>query len=122
MEIDNELISNFLTGTLAVFAMVAIGGALANLFSRTRRNHTFTRSALILILPPLCLSLCLPYMMLQVLFPLAAALVIIGFALDGAKQLIIAGKRAKPKPDPLPPEQEEDAESDGRTMRWEKAE
>ncbi len=118
MDFDQELISRFLTGTMAVFALVAVGGALANVFRSAARRFAFTRAALIMALPPFCLAGCVDRAGLSTLFLFAIVIVVLGFTIDGLRNLTRAWRgeqdgAARPAAQPGPQE---------RSMTWEKAE
>ncbi len=90
MELDNELINQFLTGTVTVFVLVLIGGALANIFRAISRKFLFTKSALILALPPFCLVQCLDQGSRSTLYLYAIVLITLGFLIDGTRHLLFA--------------------------------
>lgn len=90
MYVDNELINQFLTGTIAVFVMVLIGGSLAHMLRSISKRFTFTKSALVIGLPPFCFSLCLDRGGLSTIYLFAIVIILIGYVIDGIKHLLLA--------------------------------
>jgi hypothetical protein len=118
MELDNELINHFLTGTIAVFALVLIGGTLAHILRSVGAKFLFTKAALVLALPPLALSQCVDRSSLDTLYLFAFILILPGFLIDGARHLVCAWKDgdtgAPPKPSMT------DTASEEKGLVWEK--
>ena len=121
MYLDSELISRFLLGTIAVFAMVAIGGAFANMFRSVNKRFCFTKTALILTLPPFCLSLVLDRSSLSTLYLYAMIVIVIGFSVDAARHLIAIWRHGESLPSPRN-ENTSASESSEKGMVWEKIE
>ena len=121
MHVDNELISQFLTGAMAVFAMVAIGGALANIFRAVSKRFAFTRIALVLALPPFCIAPCLDRSSLDTLYLFAFVIVVLGFLIDGSKHLFFPANPENPGPT-AQAAQSAEPDPDERRMVWEKTE
>jgi len=121
MQLDNELINHFLTGTLGIFALVLIGGALANVFRVISRRFSFTRTALILALPPLCLSQCVDRSSLDTLYLFAIIITVLGFLIDGALHLA-ATWHGEEDGKPARSAKTADEEKDDKRIVWEKAE
>ena len=121
MYLDSQLISRFLMGTLAVFAMVAIGGTFANMFRSVSRRFPFTKAALVLALPPFCLTRLLDRGSLSHLFRFAILVVVLGFVVDALKHLLLAW-RSVGREEPATPKKPPDSESGSTGMVWEKAE
>jgi hypothetical protein len=91
MHVDNELINQFLTGTISVFVMVLIGGSLAHLLRSINKRFAFTKTALVLALPPLCFSLCVDRGGLSTIYLFAIVVILLGFSIDGIKHLLPTG-------------------------------
>lgn len=92
MHVDIELINPFLTGTISVLVMVLIGGFLAYLFRSISSRFTFTRTALVIALPPFCFSLCLDRAGLSTLYLFGILIIMLGFVIDGLRHLLPAGR------------------------------
>jgi len=120
MNFDEQLISYFLTGTVALFALVAIGGALANAFRTISRQFAFTKLALILGLPPFCLAKCVSRSSLSTLFLFAIIIIVLGFTIDGIRYLLLTWR--EPGNATTPAKKTQDGNSDGKGIVWDKAE
>lgn len=126
MHVDNELINQFLTGTVSVFLMVLIGGTLAHLLRSIGKQFTFTKSALAIALPPFCFSLSLDRGSVSTIYLFAIVMILLGYSIDGVKYIMLA-RRTDGEPSPATSGQSDIAqnnasEDDGKKVIWEKVE
>ena len=117
MQVDIDLINQFLTGTISVFVMVLIGGSLAQLFRSISSRFTFTRTALVIALPPLCFSLCLDRGGLSTVYLFVITMVLLGYLIDGIRHLLQCRRDDEAAPQPPRKTGSEPAE---KQMIWEK--
>ncbi|MEN7973078.1 MAG: hypothetical protein ABFR47_04505 [Verrucomicrobiota bacterium] len=118
--ITDQVISDFLSGIIAVLALIAVGGALSVLLRGLAKKFPFIRLALILALSPLSLIKFLAHNESYALHLYAMVVIVLGVAIDGISHLLLP--REQPQSTDCPEKQEEETTEDSSTLVWEKAE
>lgn len=133
--ISDSMVSEFMSGLFAVFALIAVGAALMLILTPLRNKFPFTRIALTLALTPFSLIRFMEHPATSTLFLYSTIAILLGITIDGINHILTAPKReAKPEepvraqvapPAPIsrpePKEQEVPAPEPGM-MVWERAE
>lgn len=119
--ISSDLISDFLTGLFAVFALVTVGGVLNLLLRNIARRFPFSRLALVLALAPVSLMKFVDEAASLALFLYAMIVILLGITIDGLAYLL--GPRTAREQEKVPrPKTEASPEEQKPVMVWEKAE
>ena len=123
--ISDYMISQFLSGALAVFSLLGIGAILMLLLMGLARSFPFCRLALTLALTPLCLVSFLERSAMSTLYLYAMIVILLGITIDGISH-VLTPKQSDNKPKEqlkFPAEPSAEAEEpDPDTMVWEKVE
>ncbi|VGO23270.1 hypothetical protein [Pontiella sulfatireligans] len=125
LSLSDQLVSEFLSGLIAVFSIVAVGGALSLVLSGMAKHFPYTRLALVLALAPLTLVRLLESVGSSNLYFYSMIVVLLGITIDGISHLLEpkAQPQEKPEPKSAPVEEEEkEAEPPPGMIVWEKAE
>lgn len=127
--ISDSMVSQFISGLFAVFALLGVGAAIMLLLGGMAKKFPFCRLALVLALTPFSLIRFLERGANSTLFLYAMIVVLLGITIDGINHVLtpktVQKKSAKPKITIKPksePEIEEDEEPDSGMIVWEKAE
>lgn len=119
--ISDQMISEFLSGLLAVLALVAVGSALALILGGMAKRFPFSRLSLILALSPLSFARFLEYGGNSTLHLYAMIVILLGITIDGIAYLL----EPKERPEALKAENDEKAataeEPPPGVIVWEKA-
>lgn len=124
--ISDSMISEFVSGLFAVFALIGVGAALMLLLIGLAKRFPFTRLALVLALTPFSLHSFLENGSVSTLYAYAAIVVLLGITIDGISHLLTPREPAQEaEPEKIPaavPEQRAENISDPNMIVWEKAE
>ena len=119
--LSDQMVSEFLSGLLAVLALVAVGSALALALGGMARRFPFSRLSLILALPPLSFSRFLEDNGTAALYLFAMIVILLGITIDGISYLLEPRVRSS-APEQASSEDAEEAEEPSPGMIvWEKA-
>jgi pyrroline-5-carboxylate reductase len=114
------MISQFLSGLLAVLALVAVGSALALALGGMAKRFPFTRLSLILALSPLSFARLLEYEGNSSLNLYAMIVILLGITIDGISHLL--EPRVRPAAEDAQSHEAEKAEEPSPgVIVWEKA-
>ncbi|MEN8260282.1 MAG: hypothetical protein ABFS02_06805 [Pseudomonadota bacterium] len=122
ISLTDQIVSQFLSGLIAVFALIAVGGVLAIVLRGLERKFPFMRLALVLALSPLSLIQFFDYGGNTIFYIYAVIVISLGFTIDGVQYLFAAKVRAKQEPKTVEPEKEVSEEPGPGVIVWEKAE
>lgn len=125
--ISDEMVSQFMSGLVAVLALVAVGCTLALILGRMTRRFPFSRLALVFALSPLAFVRVLEYEGNATLHLYAMIVILLGITIDGLAYLLVPRKRPAEKAAKEVPEEESapiKAPKKGtpRIFLWKKAE
>jgi|GEM_PF-3833264 len=121
--ISDNVVSEFLSGLFAVFALIGVGAFLMLLLGRMEERFPFTRLALVLALSPLCLARFLETDGGSILNLYAMIVMLLGITIDGIAHLITP--KAVAKAEVAAAEVQEDSSKEQPKpgmIVWEKAE
>jgi hypothetical protein len=118
--ISDQMISQFLSGLLAVLALVAVGSALALALGGMAKRFPFSRLSLILALSPLSFARFLEFEGNSTLNLYAMIVILLGITIDGISYLL--EPRARPAAEEIQSQETEEEESSPGMIVWEKAE
>lgn len=118
ISINDQILSQFFNGVVAVVMLVAAGWILAFISRPVGEKFTFTRLALVLAIPPFCLINLLDRGSLSTLYLYAIVVVVLCIAIDGIHHLFPPreGRGTKPKP------KKDAGEPEPNAIVWEKVE
>lgn len=122
INLTDQIVSQFLSGLITVFALIAVGSVLAIVLRGMERKFPFMRLALVLALSPLALVQFFDHGGLTIFYIYAMIVLTLGFAIDGVQYLVTSKVRAKREPIPEAVEEEIPAEPKPGVIIWEKAE
>lgn len=123
LALSDSMISEFLSGLFAVFALIAVGGMVALILGGMARRFPFTRLAIILALAPLSLVRFLERGGGSTLFLFAMIVILLGITIDGINYLLTPKIQPQPKEEQAPEKvQAQASEADSGVIVWEKAE
>ncbi len=117
--LSDQVISEFLSGFFAVFALVAVGCLIAIVLKKIIGNYPFIRISLVLALTPLCLVQFLGsdssslYLFSLIIIPL-------GLTIDGINYLLHQKKKAEAEQEAAE-HQDKTEDPDSNVIVWEKA-
>jgi hypothetical protein len=129
LSLSDSMVSEFLSGLLAVFALLGVGAAIMLILTSLANKFPFSRLALVLALTPFCLIRFVDRGTESTLFLYAMILVLLGITIDGINYLLMPRAQTKPSANSAAktdetsasdPEAEEE-EKPGMIV-WEKAE
>jgi len=118
--ISDQMVSEFLSGLLAVLGLVAVGSALALALGGMSRRFPFSRLSLILALSPLSFSRFLEHGANTTLHLYAMIVILLGITIDGISYLLEPRTRPVLK-DSRSEEVEKSEEPSPGMIVWEKA-
>ena len=121
ISITDEMVSQFLSGVITIFALIAVGATLSVFFKAMSEKFAFTRLALILALSPLSLVRFLDPAYSSTLYLFSMILALLGITIDGINSLLLPKERIKATPK-AEAEAKPEAEADPSVIVWEKAE
>lgn len=122
ISITDQMVSQFLSGFIAVAVLIAIGGFLSMVLSGMSKTFPFTRLALVLALAPLSLVNFLAYGGSSMLYIYAMGVVMLGITIDGINHLLMPKEKPQAAPQAVKAEEiREEAPRPG-VIVWEKAE
>ncbi len=120
--ISDNMVSEFISGLFAVFALIGVGAAIMLLLMGLARKFPFTRMALVLALTPFSLFRFLENSSVSTLYLYAMIVVLLGITIDGISY-VLTPREAIRKEDAEPAQAEEkEAKPDPNMIVWEKAE
>ncbi len=120
--ISDNMVSEFISGLFAVFALIGVGAAIMLILSGLAKKFPFTRMALVLALTPFSLFRFLENGSVSTLYLYAMIVVLLGITIDGINYVLMPKEAiTKIKPEKAVTEKEEKT-SDPTMMVWEKAE
>lgn len=122
LSISDAMISDFLSGLVAVLALVAVGGGISLVLQGMARRFPFSRLALILALAPLSMVRFLERGGTSTLYLYAMIVVLMGLTIDGIGYLLQPKEAPKAKPAKGTEEEAASEESEPGVIVWEKAE
>lgn len=121
--ISDSMVSEFLSGLSAIFALVAVGGILSLILGGMARRFPFTRLALVLALAPFSLMRFLDRSGSSTLFLYSMIVILLGITIDGISFVLEPKSAAQPTTEAETSEEaENDDELDPGMIVWEKAE
>ena len=85
--INDSVISEFLSGLIIIFALIAVGGLIAFFLKKMAERYPFTQLALILALTPISLVHFLDQDTRHLLFTYALIIALMGVTIDGIRYL-----------------------------------
>jgi len=122
LSISDNMVSEFMSGLFAVFALIGVGAAIMLALSGLAKKFPFIRIALVLALTPFCLFRFLENGSVSTLYLYAMIVVLLGITIDGINYVLTPKEAvSKAKPEEAAPKKEEKT-SDPTMMVWEKAE
>ena len=121
IDIPDRIISEILTGVIAVLAVVGAGTLLLYILQGIAGKYPFTRLGLVIGLAPLSLYNVLDDRVKAALLIYAMIAALMGFLIDAANHMLSTGKNTETDPGEKKPE-ETTAASDPGGIVWEKAE
>ena len=116
--ISDSMVSEFLSGLFAVFALIAVGGILSLVLGSMAKRFPFTRLALVLALAPFSLVRFLDRSGSSTLFLYSMIVILLGITIDGINHLLAPRAISETKAE----EAEEQEEPAPGMIVWEKAE
>lgn len=123
INITDQIVSQFLSGLIAVLVVIAVGAFLSFILRGMSRRFPFTRVALLLALAPLSLVNFLGKSESTALIFYAMITTLLGIAIDGLNHLLTPKARTESAQEPVREEQKEEAaEPRPGVIVWEKAE
>ena len=124
LSVSDQMVSDFLSGLIAVFALVAVGGILSIMLGRMAKRFPFTRLALVLALSPLSLVHFMERTSGSTLYLYAMIVLLLGITIDGIAYLLEPKAATNPEAKAEPEEQQGEAsgEPNPGMIVWEKAE
>jgi hypothetical protein len=115
------MVSQFLSGVLPIFALIAVGATLSVLFKAMNERFAFTRLALIIALSPLSLINFLDPGYIPTLYLFSMIMALLGITIDGINFLLLPKERIKAAP-VVEQEEASEVDPDSGVIVWEKAE
>lgn len=115
------MVSQFLSGVITIFAVIAVGGTLSVLFKAMQKKFAFTRLALVIGLSPLALVNFMDRGSSSNLYLFSMIAVLLGITIDGINFLLLPKERPEAKPK-AETEEATDADPNSGVIVWEKAE
>ena len=119
--ISDQMVSQFLSGLLAVLALVAVGSALALALGGMAKRFPFCRLSLILALSPLSFTRFLEYGGITTLYLYAMIVILLGITIDGIGYLLEPRVRSSVAEQAKEEVAEKAAEPSSGMIVWEKA-
>jgi hypothetical protein len=121
ISLTDQMVSQFLSGVIAIFALIAVGATLSALFKAMDEKFTFTRLALIMALSPLSLVNFLDAGYVSTLYLFSMIVALLGITIDGINFLLLPKERIKTE-STVEKEEASEIEPDSSVIIWEKAE
>lgn len=122
INITDQIISEFLSGVIAVLAVIAVGALISFILRGISKLFPFTRVALVIALAPLSLINFLDQRAGTALIIYAMIAALVGIIIDGINHLLLPKEKPQAKPEPVEKQEEETVESRPGVIVWEKAE
>ena len=125
ISLTDQMVSQFLSGVIAIFALIAVGATLSALFKAMDEKFTFTRLALIMALSPLSLVSFLDAGYVSTLYLFSMIVALLGITIDGINFLLLPKERIQAVSMVEKEKEKEEAseiEPDSSVIIWEKAE
>jgi len=124
INITDRVVSEFLSGIVAVLALIAVGSVLSYILRGMAKKFPFTRMALILALSPLTLVKFLGQSTVSTLYLFAMIAALLGITIDGINHLLLPKElpEAEPEEATKAEENETATEPGPGVIIWEKAE
>jgi hypothetical protein len=124
--ISDSMVSQFISGLFAVFALIGVGAAIMLILSGMAKKYPFCRLALVLALTPFSLIRFLERGANSSLFLYAMIIVLLGITIDGINHVLtpkaLPKKAEEPESKAEPKSKPEAEEPDSGMIVWEKAE
>ena len=121
ISLTDQMVSQFLSGVIAIFALIAVGATLSALFKAMDEKFTFTRLALIMALSPLSLVSFLDAGYVSSLYLFSMIVALLGITIDGINFLLLPKEVIKTE-SKVEKEEASKVEPDSSLIVWEKAE
>ena len=124
LSISSDLISVFMLGLFAVFALMSVGSLLFLILRGLAKRFLFTRLAIALALAPISLAAFLELDGLTLLYLFSMIAVLLGLTIDGISYLLepITQPRGRNQNGSEKADSTQDSASDPNGIAWEKAE
>ena len=125
ISLTDQMASQFLSGVIAIFALIAVGATLSVLFKAMDEKFTFTRLALVIALSPLSLVSFLDAGYVSTLYLFSMIVAVLGITIDGINFLLLPKEPIKTVSMVEKEKEKEEAseiEPDSSVIIWEKAE
>ena len=121
ISLTDQMVSQFLSGVITIFALIAVGATLSVLFKAMNEKFTFTRLALIMALSPLSLVSFLDAGYVSSLYLFSMIVALLGITIDGINFLLLPKEVIKTE-SKVEKEEVSKIEPDSSLIVWEKAE
>ena len=121
ISLTDQMVSQFLSGVITIFALIAVGATLSALFKAMDEKFTFTRLALIMALSPLSLVSFLDAGYVSSLYLFSMIVALLGITIDGINFLLLPKEVIKTE-SKVEKEEASKVEPDSSLIVWEKAE
>jgi hypothetical protein len=120
--ISDDVISQFLSGTFTILALIAVGGILSIILASMGRRFPFSRLAVILALSPFSLIGFLDRSEYSTLYFYAMIVILLGITIDGIAHLLEPKTVTAEETHEKTKEVEVSAAAEPGVIVWEKAE
>lgn len=126
INLSDQIVSQFISGLITVFALVGVGGLVATALYGIARRFPFIHMSLVLALSPLALVQFFDYGGDGIFFIYAMVVIVLGFTIDGTQYLLTPKVRPKaeaemPREENREEEKENPANPRPGVIVWEKA-